>query len=110
MVKVSSVKALYHKVSWESEILTDFNALFVNVLCGKVLCHAAVVRIREFCLVVLVVEEVVNINIIHVALDALKVQVLRLLLTPSIVFGSSLTACRVIVFILFFRVIFISFL
>jgi hypothetical protein len=117
VVQVSSVEALDHELAGEPEVFAHFEGLLVYVLRREILCDAAVISVGEFGAVVLIIEEVVNINVVNVALDALQVDVLGLLLlVPASVVLCTPDHTIVIVsffglFLLFLiRVIFIRFL
>ena len=76
MVYVAPVETFDHEVPWESKVFTDLERLLVDVLRGEVFCDAAVVRIAQLCLVVLVVEQIVDIHIVNVTLYAAKIYVI----------------------------------
>ena len=76
MVDVAPVEALDHEMPWKSKVFTHFERLLVDVLRGEVLRDAAVVRIAQLCLVVLVVKQIVHIHIVNVALYAAKIYVI----------------------------------
>ena len=67
MVDISPVQALDHKMPGEAEILAHLDRLLVQNLTRKVLCNATVVNIAQLILVVLMVEQVVHVDIVHVA-------------------------------------------
>lgn len=73
MVDVSPVKAFDDELAREAEVLTDLQGLFVYVFSGEVLSDAAVVRVAQFDLVVLVVEQIVYVYIVHIALYVFQV-------------------------------------
>jgi hypothetical protein len=87
MIYITAVQAFYHELAREAEILANSKCFFIYVLCRKILCDAAIVCVRELCSVYLIIEEVVNVNIVHITLDAFEIDVLRLLLL------SALTVC-----------------
>ena len=80
MVEVPSVEALNHELPWEAEVLTHLQSFLIDVLCREVFSDAAIVSVAELSPIVLIIEEVVNIHIVHIALDALQIDVLGLLL------------------------------
>ena len=87
MVYVAPVEALDHEMPWKSKVFADLERLLVDVLRSEVLCDAAVVRVAQLGLVVLVVEEIVHVHIVDVALYAAEVYVIRLLLGALLLFG-----------------------
>jgi len=80
MVEVPSVEALNHELPWEAEVFTHFQSFLIDVLCREVFSDATIVSIAELSPIVLIIEEVVNIHIVHIALDALQIDVLGFLL------------------------------
>lgn len=80
MVNVASVQTLNHELSWESEVFAHPQCLFVNVFSRKIFRDAAIVSIGELSCVYLIIEQIVNVDIVHIPLDALQVYILRLLL------------------------------
>jgi len=45
MVDISSIKAFYQELSWETEVFAYLQSLFINVFCGEIFCDAAIVSI-----------------------------------------------------------------
>ena len=82
MVYVSSIEALYEELPWEPEVFADLKSLLVYVFGREILGDAAVVRVTQLYLVILMVKEVVDVHIIHVSLDILKVYI-RLFISLS---------------------------
>ena len=80
MVYVPSIQALDHEMPWKTKVLAHLQCFLIDILRGEVLSDAAVVSIAQLDLVVLVVEQVVHIDIVHVALDAAQVNIICLLL------------------------------
>jgi len=80
VVDVPTIQAFDHELAREPEVLAHTQGLFIYILRRKILCDAAVVCIRQLCSVDLIIEEVIDVNVIHIALDGLKVDVLGLLL------------------------------
>ena len=74
-------------MSRKSEIFAYFQCLLVNVLRSEVFCDATVVSVAQFYLVVLVVEQIVHVNIIHITLDTTQVNVICLLLVDLFLFS-----------------------
>jgi hypothetical protein len=80
VVDVPAIQAFDHELAREAEVLAHTQGLFIYILCREIFCDAAVVCIGQFCSVDLIIEEIVDVNVIHIALDGLKVDVLGLLL------------------------------
>lgn len=80
MVDVTPVQALYHERAGEPEVFACTQGFLVDVLGREVLRDAAVVRVGQLRRVDLVIEEVVYIYIVHITLDGLHIDILRLLL------------------------------
>ena len=68
MVNISPVEALYYELPWEAKVLAYFKSFFINILCCEILSDAAVVRVAQLCIIILVIKQVVNIDIVNVAL------------------------------------------
>jgi len=75
MIDISSVQAFDQELPGETKVLANLKSFFVNIFCAKVLCDAAVIGITEFNLVILMVKQVVNVYIVHIALDVFQVNV-----------------------------------
>lgn len=80
MVDISAIEAFYHELARETEILAHFKCFFVDVFGREILSDAAIISVREFRRVDLVIEEVVNVYVVHVTLNTFQISVLRLLL------------------------------
>lgn len=76
MVDVTSVKALYHELPRETEVLTYFYRFFIYYLRAKVLRNAAIVYVTKFVFVVLVIKEIINVYIVDIALDSLQINII----------------------------------
>lgn len=76
MVDVSTIQALDHELSREAKVFAYLKCLLVDVLSREIFCDAAIVCVGKLSSVNLIVEEVVNINIVHITLDALQIGVL----------------------------------
>ena len=83
MVYVSTVQTLHHEQPRETEILTYFQRFFINVFCAEVFSDAAIVSVWQLYRIVFIIEQIVYINIVDIALDALQINVTSLLLTTS---------------------------
>jgi len=73
MVNVAPVETLDHELPREPKIFAHLQCLLVHILRREVLRDAAVVSVRQFCFVVLMVEEVVHVHVVHVALDCFQI-------------------------------------
>ena len=104
VVDVSTIEALDHELAGESEILAHFDRLFVDDLRCEVLCDAAVVNVAQLILVVLVVEQIVNIDVVYVALDRLKIHVvfIAFFATFATLFASSFSIFLLVIVFVFF--------
>ena len=80
MVDVPAIQAFDHELPREPEVLAHTQGLFIYILCREILCDAAIVCIGQLGRVDLIIEEVIDVYVIHIALDGLKVNILGLLL------------------------------
>lgn len=111
MVDVATVQALDHEWTRESEVLAHRESLFVDVLRREVFCYAAVVGVAQLDLVVLVVEQVVDVHVVHVALDVLQIDIIVVLSLATRYSASILSVFLVIViFFIFLRIVFVRLL
>ena len=78
VVYIASVQALNDKLAWKSEVFADLEGLFVYVFAREVFCDAAVISVAQLSLIVLMVKQIVNVHVIHVALNILEVDVISL--------------------------------
>ena len=107
VVDVSTIEALDHELAGESKILAHFDRLFVDDLRCKVLCDAAVVNVAQLIFVVLVVEQIVNIDVVYVALDRLKIHVvfIAFFATFATLFASSFSIFLLVLIVFVFFVL-----
>lgn len=82
MIYVSPIQTFDHKLARESKVLAHAQGFLIYIFCREVLCDATIVCVRELCCVDFIIEEVIDVYIIHISLDGLEVNVLRFLL-PS---------------------------
>ena len=80
VVDIPAIQAFDHELAREPEVLAHTQGLFIYILCREILCDAAIVCIGQLGRVDLIIEEVIDVNVIHIALDGLKVDILGLLL------------------------------
>ena len=88
MIDISAVQTFDHKLSWEAKVFTYTEGFFVNVFSREIFCNAAVVSVGELRWIDLVIEEVVHVDVVNIPLNALKVNVLWLLLIHSLGMGA----------------------
>jgi len=90
VVNITAVQALYQELTGEPEVLAYCQGLLVDVLRREVLGDAAVVGIAQLNPIVFVIEEVVNIDIVHIALDVAEVDIV--VTTTLVALDSSVAA------------------
>lgn len=73
MVYVAPVQTFDYERARIPEVFAHFQSFFVYVFSGEVFSHTAVIRVAQFSAVNSVVEKVVNIHVIHIALDFVQV-------------------------------------
>lgn len=109
MVNISSVQALNQELAWEPEVFTHLQSFLVDVLGREVFSNAAVVSVAQFDFIIFMVEEVVDVNIVHVSLNILEVNIRFLVSIASFALAFSISLFVVILFVLV-RLVFIGFL
>ena len=71
MINVSPIKTFDHELTRETKVLTDPQGFLVYIFGRKIFSNTAIVCIRELCCVDLIIEEIIDIHIIHIALNRL---------------------------------------
>ena len=79
MVDVPPVETLDHELAWEAKVLTHLYRFLIDRLRREVLCDATVVNVAELAPIVFLVEQIVNVDVIDIALDVTSIHTVFLI-------------------------------
>lgn len=86
MVDITSIQTLDHKLSWVPEVLTHFECLFIYVFCREVFSNTAVISVTQFGFVNTIIEQIVNIDVVYIPLNLLRLFVVFVLMIFLLIF------------------------
>ncbi len=78
MVDVTSVQTLHQKLPGEPKVFAGSKRFFVYIFSCEVFRNTTVVSVTQLCLVVTVVEQIINIYIVYISLDLFHIHLILL--------------------------------
>ena len=73
MVDITTIQTFDHKVPRETEIFANFYRFFIKNLRSEVFSDTAIVYVTQLVFIVFMIKQVVNIDIVYIALDTCQV-------------------------------------
>ena len=68
MVNVTTIQTFYHKLARESKVFANLKGFFIDILTCEVFSDATVVCVAQLYFVNLMVKQVVDVNVVYIAL------------------------------------------